>query len=77
MKINMKISENHEKGNEYLNSFWFPHYRSDFLSILCFVSGCGNYSAGHFLILKVQTCSKVYDIGNLWKSALVVTLGFA
>ena len=73
MKINMTTSENHKKGSKYLISFCFYNYRSDFLSVLCFVSGCGNYSVG---ILVRQGYSKVYDAGNLWKSALVITLGF-
>ena len=50
MKINMKISENHKKGEEYLSSISFSQYRPDFLSILCSVSGCGNSSVGLFLI---------------------------
>ena len=73
IKINIKTSENHKKGSKYLSSFCFCNYRSDFLSVLYFASGCGNYSVG---ILVGQDNSKVYDAGNLWKSAVVITLGF-
>ena len=65
--------ENHKKGSKYLSSCCFYNYRSDFLSVLYFVSGCGNYLVG---ILVGQVYSKVYDAGNLWKSALVITSGF-
>ena len=76
MKIHMKISENHKKGNKYLSSFWFSCYRPDFLSVVCFVSGCGNTLVGHLLISVGQDWSKSYDVENLWTSALVLTLGF-
>ena len=71
MKINAKISENHNKGNKYLCSFCFSSYRPQFLSVLCFVSGSGNSLVGHFLISVGQDCSKTYDAGNLWTSALL------
>ena len=73
----MKICENHKKGNKYLSSVWFPYYRPNFLSVLCFVSGCGNSSVGHFLISVGQDWSNTYDAGNLWTSAIVLTLGLA
>ena len=76
MKIHVKISENHKKGNKYLSSFWFSYYRSDFLSVLCFVSSSGISSVGHLLISVGQDWSKTYDPGNLWTSALVLSLGF-
>ena len=52
MKIHMKLSENHKKGNKYLSSFWFSQYRLDFLSVLFSVSGYGNSSVSRFLISK-------------------------
>ena len=52
MKIHMKLSENHKKGNKYLSSFWFSQYRLDFLSVLIAVSGYGNSSVSHSLISK-------------------------
>ena len=76
MKIHMKISENHKKGNKHLSSFWISWYRPDFLGVLCFVSGCGNTLVGHFLISVGQDWSKTYNTGNLWTAALVLTLGF-
>ena len=76
MKIHMKIFENHKKGNKCLSSFWFSQHRPDFLSVLCFMGGCGNYSAGHFLIPLSQDWMKIYDARSLWKSAIVVTLAF-
>ena len=62
LKIHVKISENHKKGNKYLRSLWFSQCRPDFLSVFCFVSGCGNPSVGHFLISVCQDWRKIYDV---------------
>ena len=40
------------------------------------MSGCGNILVGYFLFSVGKDWNKIYDIKNLWKSALVLTLGF-
>ena len=76
MKIHMKTTENHKKGNKYVSSFCFFWYRPDFLIVLCFVSGCGNSSVSNFIISMGLDWSKTCDAGNLWTAPLVLTLGF-
>ena len=40
------------------------------------MSGCDNSWVGHFLIPEGQDWSETYEPGNLWTSALVLTIGF-
>ena len=40
------------------------------------MSGCGNILVGYFLFSVGKYWNKTFDTRNLWKSALVLTLGF-